>query len=118
MTKPEFIQYLELQEGVFSILKFHRFEKDIVKYFDDKSYPRVYETGVVSITGKAKWVELIFKSTQDFYLHFKLSEENEEYSLDIYYKPEKRNELMFFTSKILKPFIEKNINIDNSQIEN
>lgn len=118
MTKPDYIQFIELQEGVFSIMKFHRFDKDIVKYFDDKQYPRVYEVGLVSKTGKARWDELIFKTKQEFYFHFKSSDENEEYLLDIYYKPDKRNELLFFTSRVLKPFIDGTVNDTTVETEN
>ena len=110
MVKPEFIQYLELQEGVFSFMTFHTFEKAIIKYFDDKKYDRVYEHGVVSSNGKARWEEVIFKTKQEFYLSFKSMGLGEEYFLDIYYKPEKRNELLFFTNQILKPFIDGTIN--------
>lgn len=118
MTKPDFIQYLELQEGVFSLMKFHRFDKEIIKYFDDKQFIRVFEIGIVNKSGKAKWDEVIYKTKQEFYLHFKLSEANEEYFLDIYYKPEKRNELLFFISKILKPFLDGIINDATTETEN
>lgn len=117
MVKPDFIQFIELQEGVFSVMKFHRFDIDVVKYFDDKQLQRVYELGFVPITGKAKWEEVIFKSKQEFYLHFKLTEEN-DYKLDIYYKPEKRNELLFFTSRLLKPYIDGTTNNTTTEAEN
>lgn len=118
MVKPDFIQFTELQEGVFSIMKFHRFEKGIIKYFDDKKYDRVYEFGVVNSNGKARWEEVIYKTKQDFYLNFKSSEDGEEYLLDIYYKPEKRNELLFFTNQLLKPFKDGAIDNRTTQTEN
>ena len=118
MVKPEFIQYLELQEGVFSVMKFHRFSKNVIKYFDDRKYERVYEIGIVNIVGKARWQEVIFKTKQDFYLEFKSSDDEEEYLLDIYYKPEKRNELLFFTNQVLKPFKDGTINDGTTQTEN
>lgn len=118
MVKPDYIQYLELQEGVFSIMKFHRFDKSILKYFDEKKYDRVFENGVVNVTGKARWEEVIFKTKQEFYLSFKSLEDGEEYLLDIYYKPEKRNELLFFTNQLLKPFRDGTIDNRTTQTEN
>lgn len=115
MVKPEFIQYLELQEGVFSVMKFHRFDKNILKYFDEKKYDRVFEIGVVNLTGKARWDEVIYKTKQEFYLGFKSTDDGEFYILDIYYKPEKRNELLFFTNQILKPFKDGTINDTTTQ---
>ena len=118
MVKPEYIQYLELQEGVFSLMKFHTFESAILKYFDDKKYDRVFEYGVVSSNGKAKWEEVIFKTKQEFYLSFKSMGLGDEYLLDIYYKPEKRNELLFFTNQLLKPFKDGTTNNRPTQTEN
>jgi len=109
VTKPDYLQFLELQEGVFSVMKFHTFDKEILKYLDEKNFKRVFEESTVSKTGKASWYEVIFETNQQFYIHLKLSErvEEESYWMHIYYKPEKRNELLFFTTQILKPFREK-----------
>lgn len=105
VEKPEYIQYVELQGGVLSVMSFHKFNKDIIKYIEEKKYEIVFETSQVSLKGKAKWNELIFKTKQEFYLHFKSNnEEDESFWLTIYYKPEKRNELIMFTTQILKPF--------------
>jgi len=115
MVKPEFIQYLELQEGVFSVMKFHRFDKNILKYFDEKKYDRVFEIGVVNVTGKARWDEVIYKTKQEFYLGFKSTDDGEFYILDIYYKPENYKELLFFINQLLKPFKDGTINDTTTQ---
>ena len=62
--------------------------------------------------------EVIFKTKQEFYLEFKISEDEEEYLLDIYYKPDKRNELLFFTNQVLKPFKDGTVNDGTTQTEN
>jgi hypothetical protein len=105
VNKPDYIQYLELQDGVFSIMKFHNFEKEIIEYLDEKSFDRVYEVGLVSKSGKARWSEVIYKTKQGFFFHLSSNNEEEEtFSLTIYYKPENRNELLLLTTQILKPF--------------
>lgn len=116
VNKPDYIQFIEIQEGVFSVMKFPTFDLNVLKYFDEKKYERVYEVGVVSKTGKAKWNEVIFKTKQEFFLHFACdNEEQEEYKLNIYYKADKRNELIFFTTQVLKPF--RDGTTDNTTIE-
>lgn len=111
MNKPNFIEYLELQEGVFSKMTFPKFKNEIIAYFDDKKITRVFELGIVNGKGKARWDEIIYKTQHGFYLYFCSNrEESEEYYLDIYYKPEKRQELLFFTTNILKPFKDGTIN--------
>lgn len=116
VTKPDFIQFIELQDGVFSVMKFHQFDNEIIKYLDSTSFERVYELGVVNKSGKAKWVEVIYKTKQSFYFHLKSNEEEQElFWLNIYYKPQNRNELLILTTQILKPF--KDGAIDNGTIK-
>lgn len=105
VNKPDYIQFIELQEGVFSIMKFPTFEIGIIKYLDEKTFDRVYEVSTVNKSGKAKWEEVIYKTKQEFYLHlYKVDYAEENYWMNIYYKPEKRNELLFFTTQVIKPF--------------
>lgn len=104
VKKPDFILDLENKDGVLSLMRFHKFDNLIIKILDDKNYVRVYEEGFVKTTGKAKWVEIIFKTAQPFYLHLINDiEDDEQYWLNIYYKPENRKELLFFTTQVLKP---------------
>lgn len=119
VTKPDFIQYMELQEGVFSIMKFHQFDKEIIKYLDGKSFERVYEVGIVNRNGKARWSEVIYKTKQSFYFHLvSNNSEEESYHLNIYYKPDKRNELVLLTTQILKPFKDGTIDNTTTKAEN
>jgi hypothetical protein len=111
MEKPNYIEYLELQEGILSKMTFPKFSNEIIKYFDDKKIMRVFESGIVNGKGKARWDEVIYKTKHGFYIYFKSNrEDSEEYFLDIYYKPETRAELLFFTTNILKPFKDGTIN--------
>lgn len=105
-NKHEFILDLESKEGVFSLLKFHRYTDNLIKYLDENKMSRVFESGVVSNKGKAKWNEVIFKTAQSFYLHVRTVDVNgeDEYELTIYYKPQQLNELLLVTTKLLKPF--------------
>lgn len=105
-NKPEFIRKIEEREGVFSLLDFHNYDKNLFKYLDEKKLTRVFEKGVVSNKGNAKWEEVIFKTNQNFYFHVSLYILNgeEEFGLTIYYKPEQFKELIFLTTQLLKPF--------------
>jgi hypothetical protein len=104
VNKPDYILDIERKDGVLSIMRFHMFDLIALKYLDEKNYERVYEEGAVKTSGKAKWIEVIFKTAQPFYLHFiNDTEDDERYWLNIYYKAENRKELIYFTTQILKP---------------
>jgi hypothetical protein len=106
LGKPDFINQLEKKEGIFSLLDFHRYPDDLIKYLDEKKLKRVYERGVVSNRGKAKWEEVIYETAQKFYLQVNTINVNgeDEFGLTIYYKPEQFKELVFLTTQLLKPF--------------
>lgn len=120
LGKSDFINQLELKEGVFSLLDFHRYQDNLIKYLDEKKLKRVYEKGVVSNRGKAKWEEVIFETAQKFYFQVNTINVNgdDEYGLTIYYKPEQFNELIFLTTQLLKPFKDGAINNGTTQAEN
>ena len=120
MVKPEYISNLEQREGIFSEMDFHRFTSNLIKYLDTKNIKRVYERGVVSNSGKASWVEVIFLTQQKFYLYVLCSPVNgeDEFTLTIYYKPEQFQELIFFTTQLLKPFKDGTINDGTTEAEN
>ena len=120
IEKPDYIQFIELQDGVFSVMKFHQFDKEIIKYLDSKSFERVFEIGIVNRTGKARWAQVIYKTKQSFYFHLKSNnaEEEENFYLNIYYKPDQRNELLILTTQILKPFKDGPIDNKTTQTEN
>lgn len=106
LGKPEYITQIEEKEGIFSLLDFHRYSDNLMKYLDEKKLKRVYEKGVVSNKGKAKWEEVIFETAQKFYFQVNTINVNgeDEYGLTIYYKPEQFKELIFLTTQLLKPF--------------
>jgi len=120
MGKPEYIKKIEENEGIFSEMDFHRYTSNLIKYLDDKKLTRVYERGLVSSSGKASWAEVIFQSKQKFYLLVECIQVNkeDEYSLTIYYKPEQFQELLFFTTQLLKPFKDGTTDDRATQTEN
>jgi hypothetical protein len=120
LGKPEFISQLEIKEGVFSLLDFHRYQDNLIKYLDEKKLKRVFEKGVVSNRGKAKWEEVIFETAQKFYFQVNTINVNgeDEFGLTIYYKPEQFNELIFLTTQLLKPFKDGTDNNGTTQTEN
>ena len=104
MNKNSYIIRLEQTEGVFSVMKFHKFQNNLIKFLDDKKMQRVYEVGNVPANGKASWEQVIFETKQKFYLDVNYFKTDEEYGLTIYYKPEQFQELIYFTTQLLKPF--------------
>ena len=120
VNKPDYIINSEKTEGIYSVMVFHLFDPSIIKYLDEKNYQRVYEEGRVKNSGKAKWIEIIFKTQQPFYLHIinNMEEDDEQYWLNIYYKAENRKELLFFTTQILKPFKDGTNNNTTTQGQN
>lgn len=106
-----YIEDLEKKDGVLSKMEFHPFNSDVSKFLDEKNIQRVYENSKILITGDAKWVEIIYKTHQPFYLHLKNFSENEpNWILDIYYKPEQLNELLVFIRQVLKQLRDATIN--------
>lgn len=114
VEKSSYIVYLEKENGVFSSLDFHRYTDNLIKYLDEKNIKRVYEKGVVSGRGKAKWEEVIFETPQKFYFQVNTIHVNgeDEYGLTIYYRAEQFKELILLTTILLKPF--KDGTTDNS----
>jgi len=106
MNKPQYIGKIEEKEGVLSLLDFHRYSGNLFQYLDEKKLTRVFERGVVSNKGRAKWEEVIFQTAQNFYFHVRAYIVNgeEEYGLTIYYKPEQFKELIYLTTQLFKQF--------------
>ncbi len=70
VNKPDYILDIEKNDGILSIMRFHMFDGQALKYLDEKKYERVFEEGSVKTSGKAKWNEVVYKTAQPFYLHF------------------------------------------------
>lgn len=105
MTKKNsYIEKLEQVDGVFSIMKFHKFQNNLIKYLDEKNFQRVYEVSIVPFNGKATWEEVVYETKQKFYLDVLYSNSDDDYSLTIYYRPEGFQELIYLTTQLLKPF--------------
>lgn len=116
--KPKYVEHLETQEGVFSCLEFHRYPYGLIQYLDEKKFTRVFERGVVSSRGKARWIEVVYRTNQKFYFHVNsANQEEDECELTIYYKPEQFSELIFLTTQVLKPYKEAKINQETIETE-
>lgn len=118
--KAEYIIQLERENGVFSLLDFHRYSDNLIKYLEEKNLKVVFQKGVVSNKGKAKWEEVIFETAQKFYFQVNTINVNgeDEYGLTIYFKPEQFKELIFLTTQLLKPFKDGTVNNTTTQGEN
>jgi hypothetical protein len=114
MNKPEYIHNLELKSGVFSVMDCHELKGEFLKYLNEKKLSRVYEKGLMNESGLVKFEEVIFKSQQNFYLFVQIRvipQSDTISKLTIYYKSEQSNELILFTSQLLKQY--KNATTNN-----
>jgi hypothetical protein len=119
MKKPKYIKNIEKTEGIFSIMNFHKFRTEMYKMFEEKKTPKVFEKSFIHIDGSFEWVELIYKTQQNFYLHMVNESEDETiWSLTIYYKPENLNELVIFIRQVLKQLRDDTINNGRTKAEN
>ena len=117
--KPDYIINLENKlSDFFSVMNFHFFSGDGKKFFENKKLDCVYENGTVNVDGKYTWIEIIYKTKQNFYIYVKniIDGDNSKSLLTIYYKTEQHNELIFFINQIIKQFRDATTN--NRTIKN
>lgn len=108
--KPKFIENLETEAGIFSkMVSYDRGEK-FVQNLLTKKYKIVYSVSSFDKGEKPRYLELIFETAQPFYVH--LSKKDKDWSMDIYYLPEKYKELIFFINQIEKSL--ENATTDNT----
>jgi hypothetical protein len=104
MKKHRYIKKLEKSQGVLSKMDYHDFSTDLYKHFEEK-HIQVYAKSKVLHDGKIIWLDLIYKTRQPFYLHFRnLSKNTPKWGLTIYYKSEQINELIIFIRQVLNSF--------------
>lgn len=119
MKKPIYIKNIEKTEGVFSVMNFHKFRTNMYKIFEEKKTTKVFEKSYIHIDGSFEWVELIYKTNQNFYLHMlNDTEDKTMWSITIYYKPENLNELLIFIRQVLKQLRDESIDSGRIKTEN
>lgn len=107
--KPKFIEDIETKVGIFSkMVSYDRTEK-FVQSFLTKKYKVAYSISMHNKGEKPKYSELILETAQPFYIH--LFKKEKDWSMDIYYLPEKYKELIFFINQIEK-------NLENATTDN
>lgn len=110
MKIPSYIEKLSETEGVFSVVTFHDFNVDIFKNLQEKKFERVYERSHIYIDGNARWVEIVYKTKQSFYLFLENnSTDKPHWNLTIFYKPNQFEELVFFIGQVLKQIRDQSI---------
>ena len=114
MEKPEYIQNLELKDGIFSVMLCPELKGEFLKYLNEKKLTRVYEKSSMNESNMVKFEEVIFKSQQNFFLFIEIRvipQSDTISKLTIYYKTEQYNELYLFISQLLKQY--KNATTNN-----
>jgi len=121
MNKPEYIQNLESKEDILSFMICPELKGDFLKFLKDKKLKRVYETSSIDSQGLIKFNEVILKSQQEFYLYIENKTQinaEPKFNLTIYYKIEQYNELVLFSSQLLKQFKNATTDIRGNQTKN
>lgn len=98
MTKPEYIQKLELKD-MFSIALLSD-ENYRLDFFDNKFFFVWGESYVTMINTQIVWREKIYKTKQGYYLYLLRNED--KYDLTIYYPTNQHDELIFFIKNLKK----------------
>lgn len=101
MIKPDYILSLEKEFGIFSIMELEIPDPKFREFIGNK-LKIVYSRTNINDNLLVKWDEIIYKTTQSFYLH--LLCKNENWLIGIYYKAEQFEELKIFVSQLLKNY--------------
>lgn len=107
--KPEWIKEIENKIGILSKLTSYVRTDKFVQSLISKKYKIVYSISSFQKGDKPKFSELILETAQPFYLHFLKTDK--DWSMDIYYLPDKYKELIFFINQIEK-------NVENATTDN
>jgi len=121
MDKPEYIQNLESKEDIFSVMVGPALKGEFLKYLSEKKLTRVYEKSSINESGLIKFEEVIFKSQQNFFLFLEIRtipQSDTISNLTIYYKIEQYNELVLFSSQLLKQYKNATTDIRRNQTKN
>jgi hypothetical protein len=98
MEKPEYIKNIESAQGILSVTRLPSFKK-FDKFLNEKFFV-VYSSSSFDMKG-ISFLEKIFKTKQGFYIYIKY-EEDDNWSVCIYYEQSKENELIFLTKQLIK----------------
>jgi len=98
MNKPNFISLIESQGNIFSELTFPNLKK-VYDFWKTKKVIKVFQSSDMSENTIIPQ-EVIFKSAQGFYIFIK--NQDDDWSMTIYYKIEQENELKLFTKNLIK----------------
>lgn len=111
--KTDFILQIEKKDGILSKMICPNRTETFVKSLLNKKYKVVYSVSGYEKGKKPDFSEIILETAQPFYIH--LSKGNKEWSMDIYYLPDKHKELLFFINQIEK--ISENATTNDDRIE-
>lgn len=100
MEKPQIIKSLENELGVYSIITLRKFDEKQVEKLTHKKFQIIYSSAEM-VDKKTYYKELVLETPQPFFLHLKKIED-EGWAFNIYYKPEKYKELIFFINQLEK----------------
>lgn len=106
--KPKYIEKLEEQTEIFSIVKFNYFDGKSSDFFKNKKFKIVYLESIPDEASILKHKKIIYETEQKFYLCVENGDSSDVWFLTIYYQPDQLNELKFFVSQLNKQYKKNN----------
>lgn len=104
ITKPKYIEKLEEENGIFSIVKFEYFNGKSSDFFKNKKFKIVYSESVPDDVLILKYEKIIYETEQKFYLYVENGDSSDVWFLTIYYNPSQYSELRFFINQLNKQY--------------
>lgn len=104
---PRYISNLEKTDGEFSIMFCGKLSFNLEKFFKNKKVSIVYSESKYN-SNRVEWFDIIYKTSQTFYIHIR--KENDDWNMNIYYKPNQFDELFLFLNQLYKQLNNGTIN--------
>lgn len=101
MGIENYLEELKAKDGVYSVLSYNEKDQNFINALLKKTFKIVWSHSEIKDKGKPAFIEILFETSQPFYLYVK-QKSMDVWSMNIYYKPEKYKELLFFINQLEK----------------
>jgi hypothetical protein len=108
MEANKFIERIENEKGILSLLKLEKIGSDFPNFIGKRDFELVYSRNSMDVeNGSVIEYNKIYKTKQEFYLSLFIGNDA-KVSLNIYYDIKQLNELKLFISQLLKEYKKTN----------
>lgn len=101
MDVEKYLERLINQNGIYSILTYFDRSQNFINLLLKKTFKIGFSHSELKEGAKPTFKEIIFETSHPFYIHVK-EKKSDEWSMNIYYKPEQHKELIFFLNQLEK----------------